>query len=195
MADSDLIDLPAARRALQLRDSQIQHDSDITTTYIPAVTPVVEDVIGPVVRRPMTFTGDGGRVAVLLPYAIDEVTAVTVDGTALAAGGWTASLGSGIVYAGGPSSPTNFSGGRGAVVVTYVAGICDDTASVPPNVKLAARMILQSMFGSMVGYQDENSDGATPRMVQTPSGYWIPVGAHALLLAGDSGDVVMPGFA
>lgn len=193
MADTDLITLADARTALQLREAQVQYDEDIETTYIPAVTPVVEDVIGPVVKRPRTFTANGGARAVLLPYGIDSVTSVVVDGQALAAGKYSASLSSGIVYAGGSTSPTVFTGGRGAVVVTYVAGVCADTASVPAHIKLAARIILQSMFGSMVGYQGESDD--QPRMVQTPSGYWIPIAAHALLLAGDGDDLVMPGFA
>lgn len=194
MADTDLIDIDEARRAVGLRESQINHDEDLQDTFIPAITPIVEDVRGPVVRRPFTFVGAGGRSAVLLPYAIHSVTSVTVAGQALAADGYTANLEAGIVYSGGPINRTVFAGGAGDVVVQYVVGVCDDTASVPANVKLAARLILKSTFGAHTGYQAEDSEGKA-RMVQTPSGYWIPSEAHALLIAGDTDDLLQPGFA
>ena len=192
MAAEDLITLAEARNALRLPAGSTSRDADIASTYIPAVTPLVEDVTGPVVRRPFTHTTAGGSRAVLLPRAASSITSVTARGVALAADRYTADLAAGVVYAGGPLTPGVFDGGVGDVVVAYVAGLCADTASVPVNIKLGARLVLAWSWQNDQQGRNPDAAAAGPELVQTPSGFWIPAAAYAYLKPSDA---TMPGFA
>jgi hypothetical protein len=60
---TDILTLDEARSHLLLVQGDTTRDDDIAGTYVPAVTPVVEDVVGPVVARALTHTADGGELA------------------------------------------------------------------------------------------------------------------------------------
>ena len=185
MAVTDLITLTEAKDAMRIPDSDWTRDATIAGTYIPAVTSVVEDIVGPVVQRPVTHTARGGAAAVLLhSVPVASVTSVVVDGSPMVAGtGFVADVANGIIYAGSATSRATFAGGIGSVVIAYVAGICDDTDSVPENIKLAARMILGSQWtgSDQQGARPEFGSGGDVDTTRTPSGHLIPREAYSLL--------------
>ena len=194
MADTDVLTLDEARDALRFATGDTTRDDALVGAYVPAVTSVVEDVVGPVVRRTVTHTANGGEGSVLLPTAASSVTSVVEDGTTLTAGAdYVSSLSAGIIYRGSSTGRTSFADGVSSVVVTYVAGLCDTTEDVPANIKLAARIILAATFQrDQQGGRPEfgtTGDGAT---VTTPSGHAIPRDAYSYL---EPSSGAMPGFA
>jgi hypothetical protein len=194
VAATDVLTLDEARDALRFATGDTTRDDPLATVYVPAVTSVVEDVVGPVVRRTVTHTAEGGQGAVLLPTAASSVTSVVEDGTTLTAGtDYVTSPTAGVIYRGSSTGRTSFGGGVGSVVVTYVAGVCDTTDDVPANIKLAARLILAATWQKdQQGGRPEfgtTGDGAT---VMTPSGHAIPRDAYSYL---EPSSGTMPGFA
>lgn len=91
--------------------------------FIDAATPVIEDLAGRVLPRPITevITARSGTV-VLTEHPVLEVLTVTLNGSPVT--GWTLHGGSGLLVGAGLTGAT----------VTYTAG----RAAVPKNVRLAA---------------------------------------------------------
>lgn len=185
---ADILSLPDARTALRLPTADTSNDTDLTATYIPAVTAIVEDIAGPqTTHNGMTWTADGGTTAILLPSVVTAVTSVVESGATLVANNdYVVDLNSGIVYRGSTSAPTVFVPGRQNVVITYNAVV-----TAPKNVVLAARIILAHLWQA-------DQQGARPdfgsndvEIVTTPSGYAIPRRAAELLRATPN----VPGFA
>ncbi len=180
------------RLIISLADAkaELNHITDINDDelrlYIAATTPIVEELAGRVLVATLTETFDGGRRAVLLSERASAITSVTVDGTALAASDYTADLASGIVYAGGSSTPSTFSWGRQNVVVVYTVG----AAAIDPNVVQAARVITAHMY--KVGQQRKGKNAQADDIV-IASGYAVPKRALELLRSRSS--YRMPGMA
>ncbi len=190
---SDILTLDEARSHLQIAAGDTTRDDDLMGTYVAAVTPVVEDVIGPVVARTLTHTADGGEPGVLLPHKPVSVESVVENGVTLTAQDYTVSLSSGIVWRGTGTSSASWYAARGTVVVTYTAGAYATTEDVPAHIKLAARLILAQLWQSdQQAYRPEFGAPDTS-MTDTPSGFAIPRRAMALLSPGASDR--MPGFA
>lgn len=193
MAATDLLTLAEARAGLRLATADISRDADITATFIPAVTTVVEDLVGPVVTRSVTYTADGGRGSVLLPSPVAAITSITDNGVTLTGSDYVVDKPKGIIYRGTMVASVPFTPGRQSVVVTYDSGICANTAAVPAPIKLAARAILSALYQvEQQGYRPDfgSPDGSTTK---TPSGYEIPRRAYQLLEPFAAGQ--MPGFA
>lgn len=195
MAATDLITLAEAKVGIPVVGVDAARDADLTTVYIPAATSVVEDLIGPVVRRAVTYVGDGGG-AIVLPAGLSaagDVTAVAESGVALAGGSWFVDADAGIVHRGTAAAPYGFTTGTQNVAVTYTAGIAADTASVPAAIKLAARIIVQHSY--QADQQGNRPEFGAPDMgmVTTPRGFLIPNRAYQYLQR--SGVPMIPGFA
>lgn len=180
------------RLIISLADAkaELNHVTDINDDelrlYIAATTPIIEELAGRVLVATVTETFDGGRRAVLLSERASAITSVTVDGTALAPSAYTADLASGIVYAGGSSTPSTFSWGRQNVVVVYTVG----AAAIDPNVVQAARVITAHMY--KVGQQRKGKNAQADDIV-IASGYAVPKRALELLRSRSS--YRMPGMA
>lgn len=180
------------RLIISLADAkaELNHVTDVNDDelrlYIAATTPIVEELAGRVLVATLTETFDGGRRAVLLSERASAITSVTVDGTALAASDYTADLASGIVYAGGSSTPSTFSWGRQNVVVVYTVG----AAAIDPNVVQAARVITAHLY--KVGQQRKGKNAQADDVV-IASGYAVPKRALELLRGRSS--YRMPGMA
>jgi len=186
---ADILTLAEARAALRLTATDTTHDGDLSTYYIPAVTPVVEDLTGPIMPvTGLTWTVDGGRVSILLPSTISAVTSVAESARVLVANvDYTVNLRSATVTRGSMQQPYIFLPGQQNIVITYDVG----NAVIPPNVKLAARIILRQLWqADQQGYRPTfgapDSDTVT-----TPSGFAIPKRAFELLQPTRN----MPGFA
>ena len=186
---TDLLTLAEGRSALRIPASDTGDDADILAYYIPAVTPIVEDLTGPILAvTGLTWTVDGGTTTILLPSAVTAVTSVTEDGQPLVPNvDYVAELRSGMVVRGSVMQPYIFLPGQQNIVITYDVG----TGVIPPNVKLAARIILRQLWladqtGEMPAYAQADAE-----TVQTPSGFAIPKRAFELLQAGPQD---LPGF-
>lgn len=189
---ADLLTLAEARAALTLPASDTSKDADLSNIYIPAVTPVVEDLTGPLMQRTVTHTVDGGKTFIVLPSRPTSVTSVTETGVSLVANvDYTVNTRAGIVVRGSTRTPYIFLPGQSNVVVTYVAGPYVNTADVPAQIKLAARIIVaqlwqadQQGFRPQFGQPDQS-------LVTTPSGFAVPRRAYELLRP----SFAVPGFA
>lgn len=120
-------------------------DLDQLQWLCQVATEVVERDLGrPLTRRTVTEIRDGGGPLIVLRQTpVLSITSVVDYGTTLDPADYT--LDGGILYRGSTSSYwTRFVGGRGAVVVTYVAGYLD-----PPKVaRQVARSVVQSLWQS-----------------------------------------------
>ena len=180
MAATDLLTLSEARDALNLSATATDDDAEIWSIYIPAITPVVEDIVGPVVQRSVTYTTDGGKTSILLPHSgLVSLDSITIDGVAqVASKDYTANLSVGVIR----PVWSWFGGGNGSVTVTYTAGIAASTETVPAAIKLAARLILANLWqGDQQGYRPEFGTPGDDASMQTPSGFAVPRQAYALL--------------
>lgn len=191
---ADILTLAEARSACgPLPASDTTADADLTATYIPATTSIVESVIGPV----MTATGqqwicDGGSTSYLLPSSCTAVTAVTESGTTLVAlNDYTVNLSSGIVTRGSVAQPYIFLPGQQNVVITYSAGFAAAAVNVPANIKLGARIILRQIWlADRIGRPQMGS--VDMQTVDTPvGGFAVPRRALEVL----AGSRTVPGFA
>ena len=190
---ADILALADARTAIGLPVSDTSKDADLQAVYIPAVTPVVEDLAGPVMSvTGQTWTVDGGKTQILLPVKPTAVTQVTETGAVLVANvDYTVNLRAGVVTRGSTQTPYVFLPGQQNIVVTYNAGYAADSTTVKGNHKLAARIILRQLWmsdqqGNRPGFGAPDTD-----TLSTPSGFLIPRRAYQLL---SHPNTAMPGF-
>lgn len=175
MADQlDVLTLQEAKQALNLTQTE-RHDDELPF-YITAVSQTMDRLIGPVVKRTVTNeTHDGGRRFIRLQYYPvvtitslkeyrDTVPTVLLPETpeskpdeAYLTVPYTRnvvadkSLKGALVYRRSSrwhNRDARFECGTGNIVVSYVAGRVDDTASVPRYYKMAASLILANYWRS-----------------------------------------------
>lgn len=147
------------------------NDKDIER-YIESATPVIENIVGPVVVRAVTWTFDGGDCAINLPARVQSITSVEVDGVATTA--YVADLTAGVIHAFGRFAP-----GYQNVVVKATVGY----AKYPPNVVLAARELVrfwwqQGRQGNRPAFGNE-----IPDTDSAPLGFLVPKRVMELLQA------------
>lgn len=147
--------------------------------YVSAATVVIEGLpdVGPQYAESRTLKFDGGTRCLVLPYPINAVTSVTVDGVATTA--FTPNLTAGLIIADDWWS-------RGDQHITAIVTV---GATIPPNVKLAARELVthwwrQGQQGNRPSFGDASSDPAVQ--------FGVPTRRLMELLNGVSG---VPGFA
>ncbi|MHA7270402.1 hypothetical protein [Arthrobacter sp. HLT1-20] len=162
-----LISLDDALNAVNAKARMPAEDREDMRLYIAAATPVIEDIVGPVLTSPQTFVTSGGAASVVLPQIPSSITAVAVNGVPLAADEWFEEAG--IVTAGLHGAQSRF--GAGQLVVSYTVGM----AAVPPNVRLGTRELVRHWWqigkqstGGAVRGQEYQADSFTP------SGFAVP---------------------
>lgn len=127
----------------QLNDAGDDDDEEIRD-YLSAATYVCEHFVGSVVRRTVTETYDGGRPEIVLRSApAVSVTTVTESGTVLAPANYSLSD-AGVLRRVQGRHLFDFEDGVDNIAVTYVAG----RTVVTPNVRLAARLLLQHWWAT-----------------------------------------------
>ena len=130
-----IISLADARDVLNLAATNTTHDEELRG-YLAAATVVIEAIDRPILRQTRTWTVNGGRHAITLPYVpIASVESVTVNGTVWDASTYAVDETAGIVYA----DNTTFPAGLRNVEIEYVAG----EQVIPPNVILAAKELVR----------------------------------------------------
>lgn len=143
-------------------------DADLAT-YIAAATPVIENIVGPVLPRNVTRKFSGGRTAILIPAAATAIISVKEMGNAITE--WMFDDTAGILYRGTPVYPLPFYPGNLSIEVTYTVGYTD----IPPTLQLAAREMVrhwvqQGMQANRPTFDDAgNSDSQT-----VPMGFAVP---------------------
>ncbi|MFE4469550.1 hypothetical protein ACFRFH_12115 [Leifsonia sp. NPDC056824] len=169
--DGGLITLEYAAEGLHMRDagtgSQGDRDADLTT-FIQAATPVIEDLIGPVIAANKTLAFDGGTYSIVLPDRANAIVSVTEAGNLLTAGSYFFDPVGSIVYGGNMIYPRLFYPGRLAIVITYSVGY----GTVPVTIQLAARELVrfwwqQGMNAQRPAYSDAVETAA-------PMGFAVP---------------------
>lgn len=144
--------------------------------FISATTAVVEDISGPVVQRSFDEWYSGGTPRLQLNnYPVVSITSVdesyggdvvwTLSEQVLDSGsgdmfGYTVDLAHGMLVRRASHVAMPFAPGVKNVHVVYVAGMCADTASVPPNIQLGALEIIRYNWQPQQG-------GNRPAMGQT----------------------------
>lgn len=178
-----LLTLGDARAAIGIPATERSKDDDLTF-YVAAVTPIIEDIVGPIASRACDEWHDGGVSSiVLLTSPVLTVTSVSetaggvtydlteqpLDEDVRTPYGFTVDTDSGVVERRSSGSSYPFAGGRRNVRVVYTAG----RAEVPPNVRLAARRLLRHLWQQEQQGGRPAMSGAEPTVV-TPSGYAVP---------------------
>lgn len=89
-ASRAIVSLADAKRHLNIAATNTAHDDELRE-HIETTTDVIEDIIGPVVRRTVTetFSGRGTPALVLSHVPVISITSVTEDGTAVDASGYS----------------------------------------------------------------------------------------------------------
>jgi hypothetical protein len=166
-----IISLDDAKNALNLTPNVAPAILEDLRLYVAAVTPVLEDLIGPIIPGTFTQTDDGGRYAVLLYDKPTQIVSVTESGQLLDPGAYYADYAAGIVYAGQPGASRLFAAGDRAISITYRAG----AQLVPPNVRLAARELLRHWWQQgKQGQGNNGGNGYGQSEAYTPHGYAVP---------------------
>ncbi|ASN39001.1 hypothetical protein CGQ24_08220 [Arthrobacter sp. 7749] len=158
-----LISLDDAAEGLNATRANPQYLADLRL-YIAAATPVIEDIVGPVLSTGYTWQTSGGRSAVILPHGAATITVVEANEIPVT-GYWTEH---GVLYAGSRLAPGTFP--AGTLTVAYNVG----STAVKPNIRLAARELVRHwvQIGKQAtgGVRNTEFDGD----VYTPSGFAVP---------------------
>lgn len=162
-----LVSVEDAIEHLGWRSQDTAQNRDMLRLYIAAATPVIEDIVGAVIKRTMTQYADGGRTGVALWERPDEIISVEVDGTEVT--DYVANKQAAIVYRG--KYGEQFAEGRQVVKITYTTG----ASQIAPNLQLAVRELVRHLWqvGQQVMEGQPAEYGQRP-MGTTPSGFAVP---------------------
>lgn len=187
-----IISLADARASLNLASSATTSDDEIRL-YVAACTPIVEDIVGPVLSATVTAEKhSGGGYCIGLYHKATAITSVTEDGTAVASTGYSLDPNTGLLWRGTyPGAAVWSAATTAGISVTYTVG----SGVVAPNVVLAARELVRHLYA--IGQQPWRAPygGGLDdlSMVTTPSGYAVPARVVELLKPSMAGR--LPGFA
>jgi hypothetical protein len=179
-----IISLADAKKQL---NSKTEVNDDELRDFIAATTAIIEEIRGEAVAR-RTFTDEReictGRFPLTHTPVVSLTSVATVDGFIT----WDVSrlhVSPAGVVAPNPYVNTGLLELKGWIRVVYTAGY----QIIPPNIGMAARVILQHLWKTQRPGMGAPSRSALDDAVVTGSGYAIPYSARDLLGAG------MPGFA
>lgn len=163
MADTlDVLTLDEGKRALNIPLADTSFDTEVAS-YITAVSQRLDDLTGPIVKRTVTDEVHDGGLGFILPVHTPVLSVTSVaqytSGTAttLTAETVGASTTTNYLLIGGGShesvilrrsswSDSVFAPGRSNVLITYVAGRFENTASVSPKFKQGAAKMLSLLW-------------------------------------------------
>jgi hypothetical protein len=144
-------------------------DADLTA-YVQAATPVIEDIIGPVIQVTKTVAFNGGSMSIMLNDAVSSITSVTENGVLLTSGQYFLDTQANILIGGSTTYSRIFTPSMLGVVVTYVAGF----AVVPANVQMATRELVRFMIQQGKNAQRPGFGDPVEATVATPMGFLVP---------------------
>lgn len=153
-----IISLDDARVALNMPLNTPQSTLEDLRLYCCAATPVIEDLVGPVLVRTVTQTVQKGwSFAALYERAASLVSVVNADASVVPASSYTFNQSTGLLTFFAPTSQV--------VTITYTSG----AAIIPQNVRLAAQELVRHLW-----QVKQRPQGPTPPEAYTPSGFAVP---------------------
>lgn len=158
-----IISLDDARQALNLPPNTDPAKLEELRLYIAAATPIIEDIIGPVLVASKTQTIPKGWEYGALHYLpVSSITSVQyADLTTVPSTNYEVNLPAGLLRFKYQTYQD--------VIVTYVSG----TPTIPPNIRLAVRVLVKHWW--MVDKQDlRNRTDQQQGQGWTPSGFAVP---------------------
>lgn len=158
-----IISLDDARSALNMPANTSADALDDLRLYIAAATPVIEDIVGPIVVKTTSQHVNKGWGYAALYERPNTITSVVYDDlSTVPATAYNADLQSGLV--------TFYCAVSQGVTITYTTG----NAEVPQNVRLATRELVRHWWQLGKQLQRPGGSGAPPAEVWTPSGFAVP---------------------
>ena len=152
-------------------------DADLTF-YVQAATPIIEDIIGPVLVVTKTIRFSGGNTQIKLNDVVTSVTSVTEMTNLLNPGtDYMFDPVSNIIYGGTSNYPRVFYPGFLAISIVYVTGM----AIVPPNVQLATRELVRFLVQQGNQSQRPGFGDQVESLAYTPQGFAVPKRVMELL--------------
>lgn len=179
----DVIDVrDGAGLIVSLRDAKRHLNESLTDTaideelrgFIEAATPVVEDIVGPVVPRAFTEVHDGGRTLVLDQCPVVSIT--TVTGLLAGAGSYGPA---GLDVDPDTGVVRRVDGGVfvGPLRVVYRAG----REQVPANIVHGCLEVVRHMWETQRGHSGARPGFGEEEMLPTSSGFTVPRRVFELL--------------
>ena len=168
-----IIGLDDAKRHLNMDLTTTTHDEELRG-FLEAATPVVEDVVGPVVVRTYREVHSSGALLVLGQAPVVSLTTLTpvlTGGSSYTVAALDVDAETGIVR--------RLDGGSftGPVRVTYKAG----RAIVPANIVQATAEIVRPMWETQRGHSGARPGFGEEDLLPTSSGFTVPRRAMELL--------------
>lgn len=178
-----VLSLAQAKSALGIASSNTAKDEELRT-FLAGITPIMEDIVGPIVPKAFDEWHDGGARQIKTLYSpLLSVTSVTeswgpytrtltaqpLNGAGFDAYGYTVDLATGLLTRRVAGRVACFASGRQNVRIVYQGG----RGQVPGNIILAARRLARHLW------QPEQQglrpgQGVPEQTVQTPSGFAVP---------------------
>lgn len=156
-----IISVDAARSALNLPPNADPNKLDDLRLYIAAATPVIEDIVGPVVVKAVTQkVQKGWSFAALYERPTTLSSVIGADGTVYNSTHYTFDEVAGLLTFYTPTTQV--------VTVTHTVG----TAIVGPNIQLATRELVRHWW--QIGMQAGRAPGVPAGTEWTPSGFAVP---------------------
>ena len=200
-----IISLSDARAGLGTAAGNTVKDEDLRL-FIAAATPIMEDIVGPILRKARVETYDGGTSQINLlwspvvsitniieSYGSTYVRTLTAQDTSIFAGtgsdayGYTVDLTTGIVTRRAVGVAIPFMAGKRNVQVTYVSG----RATVTGNILLATRRLIRHLWLQEQQGLRPQMGAPDTSMGLTPSGFAVPRAVIEMC----AGDTRAPGLA
>jgi hypothetical protein len=180
-----IISLVDARLGLGLPTAATTKDDDLRSAILGA-TPIMEDLVGPILSRSCDEWHDGGSASVRLLQApclsittvveswgtfTRTLTAQPLDGTTFDAYGYTVDLNDGILHRRISGQSGIFNPGRRNIHVTYVAG----RTVISENILKATRRLVRHFWQQeQQGGRPSIDSPESVAMTTTPSGFAVP---------------------
>jgi uncharacterized phiE125 gp8 family phage protein len=177
------VSLTDVRSHLNITGEDVERDQELTA-FIQAATSAIEQRVGPLTRRSVTESHNGGRHAIVLRHSpVITVTSATENGAAVPSGGYTISPASGVLTRTSGYSRATWVDGFNNVTVAYVAGRTSIPADLRQAVLELVRHLWSTQRGSMAGRR-------TGEEFVSGQGYTLPNRVLELI-----GPYEMPGMA
>jgi hypothetical protein len=146
--------LSVAEVKAHLNVTDYADDSEILA-FIDAAVGIAEGVVGSIENRTVTETHNGGRATVCLNVPpVVSVSAVTENGTSVAASGWDVSTNGVLTRTSGYSTGV-FTSGFNNVSVTYVSG----RSSIPADLRHALKELVRHLWETQRGSTTRKRSG------------------------------------
>jgi hypothetical protein len=207
MANStDIVTLAQVSADLGWSSSQTSQHAQSMGGFISAMTPVVEQIVGPVIGQSFDEWYSGGAVEIALRrrpiLSVDSLTETTgssgytltqaTPGTPADSYGYTLDKALGIITRRANGTATPFADGDRNIHVTYTAGWATSQTSIPANIVTGTLMLIRfhwqpEQAGNQPGFGNSTMGGAAYDNLGdgiTVLGYLVPNRVASLLRAG-----------